>query len=306
MCLVALAIDQHRRFPLVIAANRDEYFDRPTARLAWWQPRSLGADTAAGTGILGGRDLKEGGTWLGLTQAGRLALVTNVRAPGRTDPAAPSRGHIVPMWLTSTRSADQRWVQLAMSGHNPFNLVAADFPSGECWWASSQRTIPVRLPRGLYGLSNGALDAPWPKVRKLKQHMARLLTATEASSGATAGPGAFDMLVSELFAALSDRDTAADADLPETGVGLELERVLSPVFVRTADGRYGTRCSTLVITERTGRSFTTHVLERSFPSAVGLALLRHVTLPGWPPRAAAAPAAAQPDAGAPQAEPHRS
>lgn len=288
MCIVALSIGQHRRFPLVLAANRDEFFDRPTARLGWWQPQPGDAQGPAGQEVLGGRDLREGGTWLGLTRNGRLALATNVRAPHRMDAAAPSRGHIVPLWLTSTRPANQRWVQLAMSGYNPFNLIAADFAVGECYWASSERTMPQRLSRGLYGLSNGVLDAPWPKVVKLKQRIATALRAhgqaADAAAGATGGSSkVLDGLAADLFAALADRQGAADADLPSTGVSLEMERALSPVFVRTADGRYGTRCSTLVITERSGRRLMTHVLERTFPSGPGLALLRHVTLEDWPP-----------------------
>ena len=102
MCLVAVAIDQHRRFPLVIAANRDEYYDRPTQRLGWWTPEGGGPD------ILGGRDLQAGGTWLGLTAAGRLALLTNVRAPEQHDPTAPSRGEIVPLWLREARAARRK------------------------------------------------------------------------------------------------------------------------------------------------------------------------------------------------------
>lgn len=282
MCLVALAINQHRRFPLVIAGNRDEYFDRPAARLGWWQPQQAGSSE-----ILGGRDLKAGGTWLGLTRPGRLALVTNIRAPGRVDPEAPSRGHIVPLWLTSQRTPEQRWVQIATLGYNPFNLIAADFEAGACWWGSSSHAAPMRLSRGIYGLSNGTLDAPWPKVLRLKAQLAGLLDAVPASRGPGRGntaQGDLDDLITGLFAALSDRGTPADHELPATGVGLAMERVLAPAFVRTADGRYGTRCSTLVITQRVGTRLVTHMLERSFTSGPGLALLRHITLDDWPAR----------------------
>jgi uncharacterized protein with NRDE domain len=110
MCLAALAIDQDRRFPLVLAANRDEFLERPTARLGWW------AHEPGAPEILGGRDLHGGGTWLGLTAAGRLALVTNVRRPGARADDAPSRGAIVPLWLRGDLDADRFWVRVALSG----------------------------------------------------------------------------------------------------------------------------------------------------------------------------------------------
>jgi uncharacterized protein with NRDE domain len=267
MCIVALALDCHPRFPLVIAANRDEFLDRPTARLAWWHAED---PEGPGTPILGGRDLKEGGTWLGLNPAGRLALVTNIRQPLPPDAPGPSRGHLVPLWLR----AQDGGALPALSGYKPVNLLAADFAEGECWWTSSMRVSATRLGPGLHGLSNAELDTPWPKVQKLKQRVAGAFGGRAAES--------LDALVSELFAALSDRTWAADADLPRTGVSLEWERALSAIFIRSADGRYGTRCSTLVITERQQERRVTHVLERSFPSGPGLALLRHVTLDDWP------------------------
>jgi uncharacterized protein with NRDE domain len=271
MCIVALAIDCHPRFPLVIAANRDEFFDRPTARLAWWQAEGA---TGPGAPILGGRDLKEGGTWLGLNPAGRLALVTNIRMPLPPDAQGPSRGHLVPLWLQSQGHGEPPWDHLALPSYKPVNLLAADFVQGECWWASSLRTSATRLGPGLHGLSNADLDTPWPKVQKLKQRVAGTLDGPAAESLTTLANG--------LFAALSDSEVAADADLPRTGVSLEWERALSAIFIRSADGRYGTRCSTLVITEHLHGHRVTHVLERSFPSGPGLALLRHVTLDDWP------------------------
>jgi uncharacterized protein with NRDE domain len=268
MCLVGLAIDANRRFPLVIAANRDEFFDRPAARLAWWQPAEGGPQ------ILGGRDLGAGGTWLGLSAAGRLALVTNVRRSLETDPNAPSRGGIVPRWLGTSLRPDQFWMQTSLSGYAPFNLIAADFRRGDCFWASSEQALPRRVERGVFGLSNAALDTPWPKVVSLKH---RLADAVETADSA-------DALSSLLFAALGDREGAADELLPSTGVGLERERLLSPAFIRTPDGRYGTRCSTVIVTEKIKRQLVTHVFERTFTAGPGIALLRHAVLKDWPPR----------------------
>jgi uncharacterized protein with NRDE domain len=267
MCLVALAIDHSRRFPLVIAANRDEFFKRPTARLAWWTPEG------GGPAILSGRDLDAGGTWLGLTAEGRLALVTNVRDPKNNDPAAPSRGRIVPEWLAGADRTDRFWMRSALAGYNGFNLIAFDFRRGECFWASNTGDHPVRLERGVHGLSNARLDTPWPKVETLKARLGQAIA--EATS--------IDAMSMRLFDALADRGEAPDAQLPQTGVPLEWERRLSAAFIRTPDAAYGTRCSTLVITEKVNRHLVTHVLERSF-SATGVALLRRSTLKNWPPR----------------------
>ncbi len=268
MCLVALAIDQSSRFPLVLAANRDELFQRSTARLAWWSPGGDGPD------ILSGRDLEAGGTWLGLTAAGRLALVTNVRRPMDKDPNAPSRGAIVPLWLRGDLAPDRFWMQVALSGHNPFNVIAADFRRGECYWANSDTAAPRRLERGLYGLSNAALDTPWPKVNRLKARVRDALTLATSLDG----------LSSLLFDALSDRTAAPDPDLPQTGVPTDWERLLSSAFILSPDHRYGTRSSTLVITERVNKRLVTHVFERSFTAGSRLALLRRSVLTDWPPR----------------------
>ena len=274
MCLVAFAVDQSRRFPLVVAANRDESFSRPAARLAWWAPRPGGPQ------ILAGRDLDGGGTWLGLNAAGRLACVTNVRSPAPKEADAPSRGRIVTDWLTGDERPDRFWMRVALSGHNPFNLVAADFAAGECFWATNDGSLPLRLERGLYGLSNGGLDAPWPKTVALKERLRDALAAET-----------LDALADPLFAALADRGVAPDAQLPSTGVPLEVERRLSPAFIQSDDGRYGTRCTTLVITERIGRSAVTHVVERSFLPDGSPSLQRHAVLRHWPPRMAEAGAA---------------
>jgi uncharacterized protein with NRDE domain len=268
MCLVALAIDQSRRFPLVIAANRDEFYKRPTARLAWWTPDS------GGPAVLAGRDLESGGTWMGLTAAGRLALVTNHRDPGRNDPQAPSRGRIVLDWLADREPVDRFWMRTALSGYNGFSLVAADFKRGECFWASNVEPHPKRLERGLYGLSNAALDTPWPKVLGLKSRLREALGTVDD----------IDTLAARLFSALADRRPADDAELPRTGVPPAWEKALSPAFIRIPEQGYGTRCSTLVITERARRHLITHVFERSFGAGAGVALLRRSTIRHWPPR----------------------
>jgi uncharacterized protein with NRDE domain len=268
MCLVALAIDQNRRFPLVVASNRDEYFKRPTAGLAWWAPRP--GDPA----ILSGRDLESGGTWMGLTAQGRLALLTNVRGVLPLEIGAPSRGRVVTEWLTGREQTGDFWMRTALSGHNGFNLIAADFRRGECFWASNTDPHPQRLDRGVYGLSNGGLDAPWPKVDALKNRL-------QASLGTARS---VDTLATQLFSALADRRPAPDEALPHTGIPLEMERRLSAAFIGTPDQRYGTRCSTLIITEKTARQPVTHVYERTFDAAGKAVSLRRALLRNWPPR----------------------
>lgn len=267
MCLVALALDLNSRFPFVLAGNRDEFFAREAGRMGWWEQ-------AGQAPILGGRDLQAGGTWLGLTAHGRLAVVTNYRQPRKDDKEAPSRGSIVPLWLKGHKAMHELWPQLAMSGHNGFNLLALDFAQGECFWASNTARFPKRLDRGLYGLSNGHLDSDWPKVNRLKA--ATRLAVQQSTT--------VDELSNALFEALADTHVPADDELPHTGISLEWERLLSPAFIRTPDGSYGTRCSTLVITERVNKRLVTHVFERTYASGARMALLRKVMLRNWPPR----------------------
>jgi uncharacterized protein with NRDE domain len=270
MCLAAIAIDLSRRFPLVIAANRDEYFKRPAARLAWWSPGPGLPD------ILGGRDLEAGGSWLGLSAQGRLAFLTNVRN-GRSaiDPSAPSRGEIVPRWLAGDTATDRFWMHTALSGYSGFNLIAADFQQGECFWASNQLAHhPQRLEKGVYGLSNASLNTPWPKVTLLKDR----LQAAIANSDST------ETLIDQLFCALADRTPAADTALPSTGISPEWERLLSSAFIRSTEQGYGTRCSTVIVAERVNKRLITHVLERSFSATGGMALLRRSLIKDWPPR----------------------
>jgi uncharacterized protein with NRDE domain len=268
MCLVALALGQSDRFPLILASNRDEFFDRAAALLGWWSP-APGAPE-----LLGGRDLQAGGTWLALAPTGRMALVTNVRGgdPGPID--APSRGGLVPAWLSAEHAFEPHWARIEAAGYHGFNLIAGDAARGEWFWAGSDVAGPRRLTPGLYGLSNAALDTPWPKVQRLKLALRQAL--------ATSANDPVDRLAGQLFAALGDPRCADDAELPATGVPLVLERQLSAAFIRTPDGRYGTRCSTLVVTEITAQGPQTHVIEHSFGPGIQPAVERRTQLAPWP------------------------
>jgi uncharacterized protein with NRDE domain len=237
MCLALVALDVHPRFPLVVAANRDEHHARPAAPARWWDE-----------GWLAGRDLTAGGTWLGVTRAGRFAFVTNVREPGRRDVEAPSRGTLVTRALAA-RATPLATVELALQGgdaFNGFNLIAGD--AGTAAWGSNRSHAAVLLGTGVHGLSNAALDTAWPKVTRTRS---AVLAWCEAGSDDAEA----------LLGVLADRTRADDAKLPATGVPLEWERLLSAPFI-VGDGHgYGTRCSTVLWFDRTGGA---RFIERSF------------------------------------------
>ena len=229
MCLVLLALDSHPDYPLIVAANRDEFYDRPTAPAGFWD------DAPA---ILAGRDLKAGGTWLGIDRRGRFAAVTNYRQGRREKRAPRSRGHLVSRFLTTSigvREYIER-VKADAALYNGFNLIAGD--ARELLYYSNREGHARALEPGVYGLSNHLLDTAWPKV-----------TSTKSAFGALLNRGASD-LIDGLFALLSDRNQPADDQLPRTGVGQEWERLLSSAFV--ASSHYGTRSSTVVLVGRDG------------------------------------------------------
>jgi uncharacterized protein with NRDE domain len=266
MCLIGLALDAHPRFALVVAANRDEFFDRPAAALDWWQ------SSPDAPWLLAGRDLSAGGTWFGLSEHGRIGMLTNVRDPSRHRLGAASRGALVTQWL---EGADE---PARARDTNPYNLIGGDVRRG-AWWSSSHRHAAASpLHGGVHALSNAALNSPWPKVVRLKSVLRRALG--EAADEAA--------LTAQLFDALADRRVAADADLPDTGIGIERERVLSPAFIVTPDGRYGTRCSTVLIGQRNGDGWRLTVTERGHEPHGVAAQQRTVTLDAWPHRGSGA------------------
>lgn len=233
MCLILLAWQQNRRYPLVVAANRDEFFARPTAALAAWSDHK---------DVFGGRDLEAGGTWLGTTASGRFAAVTNVREAGKSA-GLSSRGQLAASYLTGEMSPQNYMAQLSGSDYAGFNLILAD--RDELWYCSNRGIQAIRLEPGIYGISNHLLDTPWPKLR---------ISKTRFSA-------ALDLLPDEsaFFSLLADSEIVPDSGLPMTGVPLAWERLLSAVFVRSPD--YGTRASTLYIRSVSGIS---RLVERSF------------------------------------------
>ncbi|HWS78723.1 MAG TPA: NRDE family protein, partial [Thermomonas sp.] len=236
MCVVAFACNLHSRWRLVLAGNRDELHARPTAALAAWP----------GTGVIAGRDLQAGGTWVGLDRRGRVAVVTNVREGLAGPPAGHSRGALPLAFLDGPADAagTTRGLLADTAAYAPFNLMLAD--GGGCWHIGNHPRQAEALAAGVHGISNGRLDAPWPKTR----HLVAALQAWVDAGHDELQP---------LWQALADERTAADADLPDTGVGLELERMLSPAFIRGES--YGTRASTIIAVDRAGRGF---IHERRF------------------------------------------
>jgi uncharacterized protein with NRDE domain len=230
MCLILLAWEKHPRWRLIAAANRDELHARPTAPAQWWP----GAPN-----LLAGRDLQEGGTWLGVTRTGRFAAVTNVREPERYMAGAPSRGHLVGNFLLS-RAPSLGYLAGLMPiapGFNGFNLLVMDGVT--LAWLSNRAPAMRTLPPGVYGVSNHLLDTPWPKVVQGKEDLRGALALDDDGA-----------LEARLFESLARRDPAPDEALPATGVGVERERALSSAFIDTPE--YGTRSSTVVLMGRDG------------------------------------------------------
>lgn len=265
MCLIGLALHAHARFALVLAANRDEFHDRPTAGLDWW-PRGHGA-----AAVLAGRDLSAGGTWLGVGSQGRVGALTNVRDPQRHRADAPSRGALVTDWLTREGDAEQLWPILARRGCNPFSLIGGDLGSGRWWWADDRHAAPLKLPDGVHALSNGSLNDPWPKAVAMRHALQAALAEAATPTG----------LTESMLLALADRRVPPDAALPDTGIGLERERMLAPVFIHSPSMRYGTRSSTVLIGERADGHWRLWITERRFDALARAFEDRTVQLNGW-------------------------
>jgi uncharacterized protein with NRDE domain len=238
MCLAVVALDAHPRFALVVAANRDEFHARPASAAHWWPE-----------GLLAGRDERALGTWFGVNRRGRFAFVTNVREPGRRDAAAPTRGELVPRILCDPAGLAGACDAVTLDGarYNGFNIVAGD--AGDAVHLSNRRDGVVTLREGVHGISNAALDDPWPKVLRTRVALAHWCTQGDDD-------------LDPLWSALADRQLATDATLPSTGIPRDRERLLSAAFI--VDPDYGTRASTLMTIARNGdvmfaeRSFDAH------------------------------------------------
>jgi len=237
MCIILFSCHIHPEYSLILAANRDEFYHRPTAPLGFWTDEPS---------VLGGRDLEGGGSWMGVTGDLKIAAVTNYRDPSRLNTCARSRGELVKRFLRGEKSpgAYMRHVEKTGGDYNGFNLLMGQ--KDRFWWHSNRGPAAKEIPPGFYGLSNHLLDTPWPKIKKSKAALEGMFTSGKIDAEA-------------IFDALADRSFPPVQELPDTGVGLEWERMLSPVFI--ASPGYGTRSSSIVLM---GKNGSLRFLEREF------------------------------------------
>jgi uncharacterized protein with NRDE domain len=241
MCLLTFAYNAHPDYPLVFAGNRDEFYERPTDPAAFWEDAPH---------VLAGRDRKAGGTWMGVARTGHWGVVTNVRAPGTYRPEARSRGALVSEYLVETPDPETYLQQVAdeSEAYNGFNLLLGT--PDQLLYLSSQEGVVHSVAPGIHGLSNDRLDTPWPKVEQATADLRRCLEdAVEPEA---------------LLALLDQRTPFAEERLPDTGVGAETERLLSPMFIESEN--YGTRCSTVLLIDRAGHvTFVERTFEEGQP-----------------------------------------
>ncbi|MGE8187868.1 NRDE family protein [Pseudomonas sp. NPDC086278] len=234
MCLIVFAWRPGHAQPLIVAANRDEFYARPSLPLAAWPEAPH---------VHAGRDLEAGGTWLGIGANGRFAALTNIRDPQQA-PSRKSRGELVAGFLLGGQSIDDYLSDVVARSQEyaGFNLLIGN--ANELWHFNARESEAVMLPPGVYGLSNAGLDTPWPKLLKARAALEEVLADPQPQA---------------LLALLNDPQTAPFAELPDTGVGLATETLLSSVFI--ASPTYGTRASTALIVQADG---TRLMVERSF------------------------------------------
>jgi uncharacterized protein with NRDE domain len=223
MCLIFLSLSHHPDYKFIIAANRDEFYQRKTSAAHFWDEHPH---------ILGGRDLEANGTWMGVSKKGKISMVTNYRDLQNIKPQAPSRGQLVSDFLINGERPEEYLKKVSGNGseYNGFNLLVGSLD--EIFYYSNYKGSIERIPQGLHGLSNHLLNTPWPKVSRGLEKVKKVISTHKV-----------DPL--QLFDVLCDSTTAPDHELPDTGVGLERERMLSSMFIKSPG--YGTRCSTVVM-----------------------------------------------------------
>ena len=230
MCLLVFSFKQHPVYDLIFATNRDEFYERPTRAAQFWDKEPS---------VLGGKDLQAGGTWLGMTKEGKFSALTNYRDPSIQKEDAPSRGHLVLDFLVGDKNPEPylKDVDERADNYNGFNLLTGDLSELTMMYYSNQEQKIQDLDAGLYGLSNKLLDTPWPKVKKAKKNFNEIIDSPDISE-------------SDLFDLLKDHERAPDDKLPDTGIPKDLERAVSPIFIKTEN--YGTRNSTIILVDKSG------------------------------------------------------
>ncbi|WP_174730313.1 NRDE family protein [Mesobacillus harenae] len=224
MCLVLFAYKLHPEYKLIVAANRDEFYGRPTAPAHFWQDQPE---------ILAGRDLNKMGTWLGVTTTGRFSALTNYRDPNEKSEGKRSRGELVADFLRGEQTPFQYMESVAADRdrYPGYNLLAGD--NQDLYYYSNIQNQITKVEPGIYGLSNHFLNTEWPKVEQGRKGLSEIVKGTE------------DEMTEKIFSLLQVTDPVPDENLPQTGVSLEWERILSPMFIR-ANG-YGTRSSAVLM-----------------------------------------------------------
>ena len=242
MCLINFHLREHPKYKLIIAANRDEFYERPTATAHFWEDHST---------VLAGRDLLQLGTWLGITKEGRIAALTNYRDPSKEKNYAISRGEVITNYLISEDTPRDYLTFINQNRHryNGFNLIVGN--QNQLYYYNNVESKISKIPSGTHGLSNHMLNTSWPKVEKGKQMLRDYVMNHQ------------DVEVTKLFEILSDSEQAQDLYLPQTGIDMDLERKLSPLFIKTPN--YGTRNSTVLLIDND--NFVTFV-ERTYQNGV--------------------------------------
>jgi len=228
MCLIVFAYKNHPRFDLIFAANRDEFYGRPTRAAQFWDDQP---------DLLAGKDLKSGGSWMGINRRGQFAALTNFRDPSISKENAPSRGKIVINYLNQNKkpTAFLRQFKPQSANYMGFNILAGT-PAGVMHYSNQKNTINT-VEAGVHGLSNHLLDTPWPKVERAKSGLKTLLSQASFNKEA-------------LFDILKHNRPAPDDQLPDTGIPDDLEKQISPVFIKGEE--YGTRSSTILLIDKSG------------------------------------------------------
>jgi uncharacterized protein with NRDE domain len=226
MCLIVFANNTHPKYKLIFAANRDEFYNRPSEQADYWTEHP---------DLLAGKDLQAGGTWMGITKRGRFAAITNFRDLKNHRNDAPSRGNLTLDFLVNDVTPEEYYngLKSELNSYNGFNLILGNID--ELYYFSNKTEELKKLESGIHGISNAILDTPWPKVEKSKLQLKRLIEYQNIHPW-------------EVLNILDDTSPAKDEELPDTGVGLELERTLSSIFIKSE--KYGTRSSTTVTVDK--------------------------------------------------------
>ncbi len=237
MCLIFLSFNQHPDYPLIIAANRDEFYDRPASSLGLWPEHP---------NVLAGKDLTGGGTWLGVTKSGYFAMLTNYRDMAKIKANAPTRGKLVLDYLAGEFDASNYLQALDASAslYNGYNIILGTL--NDPWYFSNQNHKLFRLGTGLYGLSNALLDTKWPKVEIGKETFKGIIEQESLNTEA-------------LFSFMYDKTLAPDEKLPDTGIGYEKEKLLSSMFIELPG--YGTRNTTVLVKDKNNN---VQIVERTY------------------------------------------